>query len=219
MWMSSAVEWLEIWSTPRLAEADSLDIFVAYITAVVATSVVFLVSGYMKLLLWDVAPVLSVGWTTKNKKAGTSRVVFLDWTLRSFFFLNSCKEGKERKTTESVKTKKPHKPSKRIIFLGFLETLARFRDASVINDHACSGSSDILLQTCAHSWETFSNPFRTCRVGILVEIKAPSFQKRIWHDEICSNDLLNVFTWGEGEIWDLTPAAAAKKTKIFAPHR
>lgn len=147
----------------------------------------------------------------KTKRLGHPEWFFLIELLGFFFKIPAKRERRREKQQRALTHKNTPQTQQTHHFLGFLETLARFRDVSVLNDRACSWSSDILLQTCAHSWETFSDPFRTCRVGILAEIKAPSFQKRNWHDEICSSDLLNVFTGGRvGE--------EAIKTN-FAPHR
>lgn len=165
--MSSAVEWLEIWSTPRPAEADSLDIFVAYVAAHVVVSLLFyffckqvhdVVFCEMLLLCYAVAR------TTKKQKGWDIPSGFLDWTLLGLFLLLSFLWGREgvgcggwggekRQRALKTQTQRTHR---------FFRLQGR---SSTINYRACNLNRDTLLRN------SVSGQFRTCAVGILAEIK------------------------------------------------
>lgn len=130
----------------------------------------------------------AVGRTTENKKAGTSRVVFL-------IELNSCKEGKKGRMNDRA-FRNPNTASASF-FLGFGEN----RDASATSlYHTCKSNSHTLLQN------SFLSQLRTCTVGILVEIKASNFSKMTWQQR----RFIPTTSWmglEGGNVWDPPPAA------------
>lgn len=127
----------------------------------------------------------AVARATENKKAGTSRVVFL-------IELNSCKEGKKGRMSTRDHLNTQTQQARRYSQAFGKTVRRRFRDISVLNYRACNSNSHTLLQN------TLLNRLRTCTVGILVEKKGSQFlENDLTSDEIYSNDLLNGFTEGE----------------------
>lgn len=134
----------------------------------------------------------AVGRTTENKKAGTSRVVFL-------IDLNFCKEGKKGRVNNREHLKTQTQQARRHSQVFGKTVQRRFKDISVIDYHTCNSNSHT---TAA---KQFFKPSQNMRSRNSGRNKGSQFlENDSTSDEIYSNDFLNVFTWeGTCEILHL----------------
>lgn len=177
--MSSAVEWLEIWSTPRLPEADSLGIFAACVAALLVIS---LLDFYLFLFFWN--QVLETVWVRccscamrLVEQPKTKRLGHPEW----FFLieLNSCKEGKEGKNewmNGREHLKKTPNTASTLLFSGFREKLQRrFRDVSHATQTATLLQEQFKWTNSEHAQQEFWPKYRLLITGKWLDIGGDLF--------------------------------------------
>lgn len=142
----------------------------------------------------------AVGQTTKNKKAGTSRVVFLIELLGLFKKKKNPAKRERRRERWQRALKIPHPNTENAWFF--------FR----LSGNIAGASLSLVTYCCKHAnapGRLFLKSIQNMQSRNSGGDKASQFPENdLTLFGICSNDFLNVFTRRLGEIWHLPPAAA-----------
>lgn len=162
---------------------------------------IFLVSGYVILFLWDVAPVLC-GWSDNQKQKGWDIPSgFLDWTLRSFFLIPAKRERRREKWQRALKKTTPKAQQAHLFFR--------------LSGNIAGASLSFVTYCCKRvhpPGRLFLKSIQNMQTRNSGGDKGSQFPENdLTLYGICSNDFLNVFTRRWGEIWHLPHAAAPQK--------